>query len=134
MGLAHLAKAASERSGECVTAGNKGGWLSLFAEDAVLEDPVGESPLDPSGQGHRGKAAIEAFWDTVIAPGSIDFQIVSSHPAGDECANVVHMVNTMPGDIRVVVDMVVVYRANKDGKLASLRAFWDYEAVMSQLG
>lgn len=134
MGLAHLAKAASERSGECVTAGDKDGWLSLFAEDAVLEDPVGESPLDPSGQGHRGKAAIEAFWDTVIAPGSIDFQIVSSHPAGDECANVVHMVNTMPGDIRVVVDMVVVYRANQDGKLVSLRAFWDYEAVMSQLG
>ena len=134
MGLAHLAKAASERSGEFVTAGDKEGWLSLFAEDAVVEDPVGESPLDPSGQGHRGKAAIEAFWDTVIAPGSIDFQILSSHPAGDECANVVHMVNTMPGDMRVVVGMVVVYRADAEGKLVSLRAFWDYEAVMAQLG
>ena len=134
MGVAHLAKTASQRSGEYVTAGDKEGWLSLFSEDAVLEDPVGESPLDPSGQGHRGKAAIEAFWDTVIAPGSIDFQVVSSHPAGDECANVVHMVNTMPGDMRVVVDMVVVYRADAEGKLVSLRAFWDYESVMAQLG
>lgn len=134
MGFANLAKAASERSGQYVSNGDREGWLALFADDAVVEDPVGESPLDPTGQGHRGKAAIADFWDTVIAPGSIDFQIVSSHPAGDECANVVNMVNTMPGDMRIEVHMVVVYRANADGKLTSLRAFWDYDGVMAQLG
>ncbi|WP_372865323.1 nuclear transport factor 2 family protein [Spongiibacter sp.] len=134
MAYGKLALEASRRSGEYVSAGDREAWLSLFADDAVVQDPVGVSPLDPSGEGHKGKAAIGAFWDMIIAPGSIDFTIVSSHPAGDECANVVHMVNTMPGDMKVVVDMVVVYTANAEGKIVSLKAYWDYDKVMSQLG
>ncbi|WP_374961359.1 nuclear transport factor 2 family protein [Spongiibacter tropicus] len=133
MAYGKLAQQASERSGQYVSAGNREAWLSLFADDAVVQDPVGVSPLDPTGAGHKGKEAIAAFWDMVIAPGSIDFTIVSSHPAGDECANVVHMVNAMPGDMKIVVDMVVVYAANADGKLTSLKAYWDYDSVMSQL-
>jgi hypothetical protein len=43
-------------------------WLALFAADAVVQDPVGQSPLDPVGEGHRGHDAIGRFWDTVIAP------------------------------------------------------------------
>ena len=30
-------------------------WLALFADDAVVEDPVGPSLFDPTGKGHRGK-------------------------------------------------------------------------------
>lgn len=133
MGYGKAAQQASELSGQYVSAGDREAWLSLFADDAVVQDPVGVSPLDPTGEGHKGKEAIAAFWDMVIAPGSIDFTIVSSHPAGDECANVVQMVNTMPGDMQIVVDMVVVYAANAQGKLTSLKAYWDYDAIMSQL-
>ena len=133
MGYGKAAQRASELSGQYVSASDREAWLSLFADDAVVQDPVGVSPLDPSGEGHKGKDAIAGFWDMVIAPGSIEFTIVSSHPAGDECANVVHMVNTLPGDMQIVVDMVVVYAANAQGKLTSLKAYWDYDAIMSQL-
>jgi steroid Delta-isomerase len=134
MGYAQLALAASRKSGEFASRGDRESWLALFAEDAIVCDPVGESPLDPSGEGHRGKAAIASFWDNVIAPGSMDFQIVSSFPAGDECINVVKVVNTYPGDLSVTVNMAVLYRANAEGKICSLRAYWDYDTVAQQLG
>lgn len=133
MAYAKAAQQASFQSGKYVTAGDKAAWLALFADDAVVQDPVGVSPLDPSGEGHRGREAIARFWDMLIAPGQISFDIVSSHPAGDECANVIHMVNQMPGDVKLEMDMVVVYTANAEGKLLRLKAYWDYEAVMSSL-
>jgi steroid Delta-isomerase len=132
MSYAQLALAASRLSGQFVEQGNKDAWLALFADDACVQDPVGKSPLDPSGKGHLGKAAIANFWDLVIATGNIEFTIVSSHPAGDECANVVKMVNTLPGDITMQVDMVVVYAANSAGKITSLKAYWDFDAVQEQ--
>ncbi|MBD2858193.1 nuclear transport factor 2 family protein [Spongiibacter sp. KMU-158] len=134
MSYAQLALEASRNSGKYASAGDKENWLALFAEDAVVCDPVGKSPLDQSGEGHRGKAAIAAFWDNVIAAGSMDFQIVSSFPAGDECINVVKVVNTYEGGLSVTVDMAVLYQANAEGKICSLRAYWDYDAVTSQLG
>lgn len=133
MANCYLAQAASRKSAECVMGKHKEEWLALFAEDAVLEDPVGESPLDPSGLGHKGKEAISRFWDMVIAPGQIDFQIQSSHPAGDECANVVDLTNTMPGGIEIKTHMVVVYTANDAGLVTSLKAYWEYAAVQDQL-
>lgn len=133
MGNAYKAQAASFNSGKFVMEKRKAEWLELFAEDAVVCDPVGESPLDPTGNGHKGKAAISAFWDMVIAPGLITFDIQSSHPAGDECANVVKLTNTMPGGVVIETMMVALYRANDAGKLMSLRAYWDYSKVQEQL-
>ena len=37
-----------------VAAGRKDDWLALFAPDAIVQDPVGPSRLDPDGRGHRG--------------------------------------------------------------------------------
>ena len=126
MGNAYKAQEASFQSGQYVLAGDREGWLSLFADDAVVQDPVGESPLDPSGQGHRGKEAIGAFYDMIIGPGVMEkFEITSSHPAGDECANVVDIRNVL-GEQVVEMRMVVVYKANDEGKLVSLKAYWDF--------
>ena len=52
-------------------------WLDLFAEDAVVEDPVGPSMFDPEGKGHRGPEAIAAFFDNVIA---VNRSIGFDHP------------------------------------------------------
>ena len=69
--------------------GRPGGWLALFADDAVVEDPIGPSAFDPEGRGHRGPAAIAAFYDNVIAANeSIRFDIRQSFLCGDEVANV----------------------------------------------
>lgn len=131
MGNCYKAQEASFQSGKYVLAGDREGWLSLFADDAVVQDPVGESPLEPTGKGHRGKEAIAGFYDMIIAPGDMQkFEITGSHPAGDECANVVEIRNLL-GDTVVEMQMVVVYTANDEGKLTSLKAYWDYNKTMN---
>lgn len=129
----HPAYIASLNSVKNVMAGNKQGWLDLFADDATVQDPVGVSPLDPTGEGHTGKAAIEQFWDTIIGPGSIRFEVRESYPAGDECANVATLTNTMPGGVDITTDLVIVYRVNDAGKIVSLKAYWEYAGVQAQI-
>ena len=129
----HLARTAGANSMRNVHAKDKNGWLALFAEDAVIEDPVGVSPLDPSGQGHRGKEAIARFWDTVIAPGDVAMRVRESYASGNECANVVSLVNRMPGGIEIGTDCVIVYRVDEVGRIVSLRAYWEFEKVAAQL-
>ena len=114
-----------------VKRGDRDGWLSLFAEDAVVEDPVGKSPLDPTGLGHRGKAAIAAFYDNVIAKNeSFDYKINKLVVCGNECANYATFTITFPGGHKNSMDLIIVYRQAADGKIASLRAFWEFEGTM----
>lgn len=132
-GAQHPARRAAESSMRNVKAKDKSAWLALFADDAVVEDPVGASPLDPTGQGHRGKAAIARFWDTVIAPGDVEMTVRESYAAGNECANVVSLVNRMPGGVEIGTDCVIVYRVDEAGRIVSLRAYWEFEKIAAQL-
>ena len=111
---------------------DKQSWLDLFAEDAIVQDPIGKSPLDPVGDGHKGKEAIEKFYDTVIANGNIEFNILESIPCADECANLAQIVNVV-GDVKIETQMIVIYRVNSNDKIVSLRAFWDYQKMEDQL-
>jgi ketosteroid isomerase-like protein len=129
----HPAQFASIQSMKNVRAKNRAAWLALFAEDAVVEDPVGKSPLDPGGNGHRGHEAIGRFWDMVIAPGEVEMRVRESYPSGSECANVVTIINRMPGRAEISVDTVIVYRVDERGKLVSLRAYWDFAKVAGEL-
>jgi steroid Delta-isomerase len=119
------------RSRAAVQAGDREGWLALFAHDAVVQDPIGPSPFDPEGKGHHGRQAIAAFYDTVIGPSeSISFEIEQSYRCGDEVADVGIIRTTIAGGThQAVVHGVYTYRANGDGKLVSLRAFWEFETL-----
>ena len=119
-------------SRDYAVAKDKENWLALFAEDALVQDPIGKSPLNPEGNGHRGIAAIEKFYDTVIANGDIEFTIIESIPCADECANYAQIVNLV-GDIKIETKMIVIYRINSNNKIESLRAFWDYQKMEKQL-
>ena len=115
-----------------VEAGDREAWLDLFAEDAVVQDPVGPSPFAPEGHGHRGPEAIAAFYDNVIGVNeSIRFTIHQSFLCGDEVANVGIIRITFAGGGAVEVDGVYIYRAGPDGRIASLRAFWEADAIRS---
>ena len=70
------------------TAKDKDAWVANFADDGVVEDPIGPSIFDPEGKGHRGKAAIAAFWDKLIGPNRVFFDLRESFACGSECANV----------------------------------------------
>lgn len=112
-----------------VEAGDRDGWLALFADDAVVEDPIGPSPLSPDGEGRRGKDAIAAFWDDVISSGRVGFDIRESYACGDECANVGRITTTFPDGGRSLVEGVYTYRVDADGRIAALRAFWEFDAM-----
>ncbi len=115
-----------------VEAGDRAAWLALFADDAVVEDPVGPSMFDPDGTGHRGPAAIAAFYDNVIGVNeSIRFDIRQSFLCGDEVANVGVIRINFAGGGAVEVDGVYCYRRSPDGKLGGIRAFWEADQIRS---
>lgn len=126
------ARVAAGRSIRAVDAGDKQAWLELFADDAVVEDPVGPSGFDPEGKGHRGREAIAAFWDLAIANVErFEFVVRDSHACGDEVANVGTITTFLPGGYRVDTDLVMHYRVDEQGRVLSLRAFWETERAMA---
>jgi steroid Delta-isomerase len=125
----HPARAASRRSMAAVEAGDRDGWLALFAPDAVVEDPIGPSMFDPAGAGHRGPEAIAAFYDTVIGPHQVRFAIRESYACGAEVANVGTITTTLGDGSRAVVEGVYTYRVDDHGRVAALRAYWDPDAI-----
>lgn len=121
----HPARAAAQRSMDCVHAKKREEWIANFAEEGHIEDPIGKSPLDPTGQGHRGKTAIAAFWDRVIAPNRVMFDIARSYACGNECANVGTITTLMSNGAVTIVNGVFTYRVNEAGLVTNLRAYWE---------
>jgi len=125
----HPARLASWRSMDAAARGDKQAWLANFAEDAVVEDPVGKSPLDETGRGHRGPEAREAFWDGHIAPVRPIFNLQQSIACGDECANVGTLMIQFPDGAMSKLHGVYIYRVNDAGKVISLRTYWEYDEM-----
>lgn len=118
---------AGRRSREAVAARDKDTWLSVFAEDAIVEDPIGPSHFDPAGKGHRGKEAISRFWDRAIAPtDKIEFFFKDTYQCGNEEANVGHILITAAGH-QVTAEGVFTYKANDAGQMVALRAYWELD-------
>lgn len=121
------ARRAAIASMRAVESGDRDGWLELFADDAFVADPIGPSPLDPTGEGHRGIQRIAAFFDTVICQATVRFAIRESYVAGNECANVGTITSTFPDGTSSVVAGVYTYRIDDAGKLESVRAYWEFD-------
>jgi steroid Delta-isomerase len=121
----HPARDAARASMAAVEAGDRAGWLALFAPDATVEDPIGPSMFDPDGHGHHGPDAIAAFYDNVIASGAVHFSIRESFASGNECANVGTITTTLPDGTRAIVDGVYTYRVDDEGRVVALRAYWE---------
>ena len=130
----HLAVQANKNSIKYAMAGDKEAWLALYSDDAVVCDPVGKSPMDPGGEGHRGKAAIEKFWDTVIGPSNLDIRVDKRWTSGDYCCCVAQVARNNLGDGKYTdCDMLAIYEVNEEGKITRMAAHWDFDQVMSQL-
>ncbi len=112
---------------QAVERGAREEWVGLFAGDAVLEDPVGDSPA------LQGRDAIAAFWDGGIAAlDSVHFDVSRVHETTKEAA-VLADVTIRAGSASARYDAVIVYQLDEAGKIVSLRAFWDQRDVMAQL-
>jgi ketosteroid isomerase-like protein len=121
------ARAAALRSRAAVHAGDREKWLSLFTEDAVVEDPVGISMFDATGEGHRGPDARAAFYDEVISANPVHMDVHASYAGGNEVANVMTITTTFPDGSSAAVPLVGVYRVDDDGMIESLRGFWELD-------
>ncbi len=132
--LNHPAVQANIQSTELAQAGDKHAWLALYANDALLKDPVGVSPLEPTGEGHNGKIAIENFWDTVIAPANITLNVKQRIISGPHnCAVLQEVINDMGHGKTTIVDMIATYAVNDDGLITEMCAYWNFDALMAQM-
>jgi ketosteroid isomerase-like protein len=130
----HPARLASQRSYAAVAKGDLAEWLTVYAADAVLEDPVGPSMFDPEGRGHHGHAGISAFWEQAIAPiASFAFEINDSfaNPGSNTCANIGRIKTSFPDGSFTVTDLIMVYVVDDAGRVTSMRAYWEPDRTMA---
>ena len=101
------------------SAGDRAGWVGLFAPDAVQEDPVGS----PANVGHE---AIGTFYDAMLAGGTPQLSFLQDPIiCGDE-AIMFLTACTGEGDGQVRVPQIVDHvRLDDEARITSLRAFWD---------
>jgi len=129
----HPAVLAGRRSREAVEARDKAAWLANFAPDAVVEDPVGPSMFDEKGIGHSGADGLANFWDiTIGTTEKIDFVFDKEIICGNEVAYIGKIVTRIGGHISESHG-VFTYKADDNGDLVALRAFWEVGATMATL-
>lgn len=130
----HPARRMSQRSYDAVARKAKDEWLTLWADDAVLEDPVGPSFFDPAGTGHHGKDGISAFWDLAIAPvEEFRFTIRDSFANGPACANIGTFSTRMADGTLADTDLIATYWLSPDGLIQRMCAHWEVERTMATL-
>jgi steroid delta-isomerase len=102
-------------------------YVNTFALDGVLEDPVGTPPL-------QGQAVISAYITSSIAAfSSMSFKIQDINVCGHEAAvNWKVQLKTTAGK-KLTIDGMGVFNFNPDGKLQSVREFWDLEDFLAQM-
>jgi steroid delta-isomerase len=89
---------------------------ALYADDAVLEDPVGSEPL-------HGREAIQGFYAT-IEPMTITTELLNVRTAGGEAA--FHFrIETDTGAGVAIMEPFEVMIFDEDGHITSMRAWWN---------
>lgn len=98
---------------------DRAGWIALFVEDAVLEDPVGTGRCE-------GHGALGEFWDEIHAAGHHSYVVPVTTPAvcGLEAAWAFE-VHVEAGDVERVISIIDVGQFTEDGRIVHNRAFWD---------
>ena len=76
---------------------------------------------------HRSSEEDLRWYDGFIAKSKVSFDYPRSFAAGDECAFIGTVYNQLPDGREMACEGVFVYKVNAEGKLLSLRAFWEFE-------
>jgi steroid delta-isomerase len=112
-----------ERYQKTFSANDRDGWLALWADDGVLEDPVGSAP-------RRGRAALEAFWDEIHAGDTHGTVAMVQGPqvCGLEAAWAFAL--TLPAGTKTVTVPIIDFgEFTEDGRICHVRAFWSEASV-----
>lgn len=110
---------------------DRAGWVGLFARDGEVNDPVGSRP-------HRGREAIERFYDTFIAPNHIAFAVEHDIVRGMSVMRDLVLTSTMSTGLAIPVPMHLRYDLVEEGgvlKIRRLFAHWELPVLLlRQLG
>ena len=111
-----------------VAAHDKAGWIALFDEDYVIEDPVGWRQV-------RGED-ISAFWDAFIAPNDIEFVVHHDWIDGMHVVRDVTIVTTLRTGLQVTTPAHLRYElVERNGalKVERMAAHWEVLPNVAQL-
>jgi steroid delta-isomerase len=102
-----------------MSVGDRNTWVGCFAPDATLEDPVGADVL-------TGTDAIGEFFDNAHAMAdAISMEATGpARVAAGEAAFPFRILTTL-GDSRFTMPVVDVMSFDDEGRITSMRAFWD---------
>lgn len=122
---------AVEQSPKAVAVHDKSAWVGLFAADGQVNDPVGSTP-------HVGTAAIGRFFDTFIAPNTIEFDVQQDVVAGMSVLRDLTVRTTMSTGVTLHIPMHLRYdliSAGPDSELKIQRLFahWELQKMIGQL-
>src|SRR5205807_1381842 len=109
------------RSPELVAVHDRSGWLSLFSDEAVVEDPIGSPPAG------KAEGFLARFWDTFIAPHDIAFEIRRDHFLGHDVFRDALIHTRIGARIQIDVPAYLLYQLEeRDGELRVKRmaAHW----------
>lgn len=98
---------------------------ALYAEDAVVEDPIG-TPR------YEGIAAIRAFYDGSIATGAT-LELTGPVRVAHDCAAFAFSVHLEWQGAKQRIDVIDTFRFNEENKVVEMRAYWG-PANMHALG
>ncbi len=106
---------------------DKAGWIGIFADGYVIEDPVGSEPV-------RGER-ISAFWDTFIAPNDIVFDVHHEWVSTDHLHVVrdVTIETTLQTGVVVRTPAHLRYELDEDLLVTRMAAHWEPAPVFAQL-
>jgi steroid delta-isomerase len=88
----------------------------LYADDANVEDPIGSDA-------HVGRAAIQAFYESVATPGLTAEMIGGVNVVGDVAAFHFRII----ADGTTLVEPIDVMTFDAGGKITSMRAYWSFD-------
>lgn len=123
-----------EGSPAAVAAHNKHQWLSLFADCAVVEDPVGSEPqIHVPDQ--NGRSPLSRFYETFIAANTIRFHVDHDVVCGGAVVRDLDIEIRMSDKVAVRVPMHLLYELTwEQGELRikRLAAHWELGPMLRQ--
>ena len=129
-----------KKSPEAVAAHDREAWMAIFASQNVVEDPVGSQPhvsgVFDGRSGVRGNAPLQRFFDTFIAPNTIQFHvdrdIVCDNHVVRDLAIEIHMAPK----VAIQVPMHLLYELVSEEnsvRISQLAAHWEPWPMVRQL-
>lgn len=84
----------------------------IYADDAIVEDPVGTDL-------HEGIEAVCAFYEGALASGA---KLVVTGPVRSAANTAAFPFQVQMGDMKI--DIIDIFEFNDDGKVTSMKAYW----------